>query len=123
MHRDLPRLEKDDLLGRLAAGHAAGITVVTPNRRLAQFLRAEFDATRLAAGLTAWESPDLLPVESLVERMWEDGLYSELAPEMPVLLGAVQERALWQHAIAAHRPEGRLFSTEAAAGQCAGAWE
>ena len=59
MHRDLPRLEKLDLLARLAQGHAAGITVVTPNRRLAQFLRAEFDDTRVAAGLQAWESPDI----------------------------------------------------------------
>jgi probable DNA repair protein len=123
MHRDLPRLEKDDLLGRLAAGHSAGITVATPNRRLAQFLRAEFDATRVAAGLSAWESPEILPIEALVQRLWEDALYSDLAPEMPVLLGEVQERALWQHAIEARRPEARLFSVEGAAVQCAAAWQ
>src|SRR4051812_38651387 len=76
MHRDLPRLEKKDLLARLAAGHAAAVTVVTPNRRLAQSLRAQFDGTRVEAGLHAWESPDILPMGSLVERMWEDALFS-----------------------------------------------
>ena len=124
MHRDLPRLEKEDLLGRLAAGHAAGISVVTPNRRLAQFLRAEFDATRIAAGLRAWESADILPLEALVERMWEDALFSEVAAEMPVLLSAAQEGALWHQAVAAHRPPERgLFSAEAASAQCAQAWQ
>ena len=119
MHRDLPRLEKTDLFSRLAGGHAAGFTVVTPNRRLAQFLRAEFDRGREAEGLTAWESADILPIGALVERFWDDALYSELAPGIPVLLGEVQERALWQYAVAQHRPQDRLFSTEAAAAQCA----
>ncbi|HSW82935.1 MAG TPA: PD-(D/E)XK nuclease family protein, partial [Usitatibacter sp.] len=122
MHRDLPRLEKAELLARLAEGHGARITVVTPNRRLAQFLRAEFDRGREAQGLAAWESADILPVEAFVVRLWEDALYSELAAEMAVLLGEVQERALWQEAVGRHRPEDRLFSTEAAAAQCAEAW-
>ena len=122
MHRDLPRLEKTQLLARLAAGHAARITVVTPNRRLSQFLRTEFDRSRESAGLEAWESADILPVDAFVHRLWEDALYSDLAPEMPVLLGEVQERALWQQSVALHRPEGRLFSTDAAASQCAEAW-
>ncbi|HUQ29601.1 MAG TPA: PD-(D/E)XK nuclease family protein [Usitatibacter sp.] len=123
MHRDLPRLEKTELLARLAQGHGAGIAVATPNRRLAQSLTAEFDRIRQAEGLSAWESADILPLGTLVERMWEDALYSDLASEMPVLLGAVQEQALWQHAVATHRPEARLFSTEAAAAQCAQAWQ
>jgi probable DNA repair protein len=124
MHRDLPRWEKAELLARLAAGHEARITVVTPNRRLAQFLREEFDASRIAAGLNAWESADILPLGALVERMWEEALFSELAAEMPVLLSPAQEGALWHQAVAAHRPPERgLFSAEAAAAQCAQAWQ
>jgi len=124
MHRDLPRLEKTDLLARLAEGHAAGITVVTPNRRVAQFLRADFDRDRVRAGEKSWESCDVLPLESLVERMWEDALFSQLATEMPILLSAVQEGALWHQSIGAHRPPERgLFSAQAAAAQCAQAWQ
>ena len=37
-------LSKPELFGRLAQGHAAGITVLTPNRRLSEALVAEFDA-------------------------------------------------------------------------------
>jgi ATP-dependent helicase/nuclease subunit B len=123
MHRDLPRLEKNELLARLAAGHDARITVATPNRRLAQSLRADFDQSRLAQGALAWESADILPFGALVERMWDDALYSELAPEMPVLLGPVQELALWQQAVANRRPDARLFSDEAAAAECARSWQ
>ena len=34
-------LSKAELFERLAAGHAAGITVVTPNDRLSKALKAE----------------------------------------------------------------------------------
>ena len=36
-------VSKAGSLRRLAEGHAAGVTVVTPNKRLAQALMAEFD--------------------------------------------------------------------------------
>ena len=123
MHRDLPRLEKGELLARLGEGHAARITVATPNRRLAQALRGDFDRAQVACGRSTWETADILPFDAVVERIWDDALYSEIAAEMPVLLGAVQERALWRQAVSAHRPEGKLFSVEAAAGDCAEAWK
>src|SRR5262249_40210384 len=77
---------------------------------------------RQEAGLSAWEAADILPIEAFVERLWEDALYSELGPEMPVLLGAAQERALWEQCIAERRPDDRLFSTPAAAAQSMDAW-
>ena len=52
----LPALEREELFAQLAAGHAAGVTVVTPNRRLALALAGEFDRRQLAAGRTAWET-------------------------------------------------------------------
>ena len=122
MHRDLPRLEKHDVLARLAEGPQAGLAVLTPNNRLAQALRADFDRGREAAGLAAWEAADILPFEAFVERLWEDALYSELAPEIPALLAPAQERALWEQCIEARRPDERLFSTPAAAAQCMDAW-
>src|SRR5256885_12575357 len=59
-----------ELFQRLAEGHAARITVVTPNRRLAQALTAEFDAFQIGKGLTVWEAPDILPFGAFVERLW-----------------------------------------------------
>ena len=37
-------LAKVDLFAHLEHGHAAQVTVVTPNKRLSQSLQAEFDA-------------------------------------------------------------------------------
>ena len=90
---DFPRLTKAELFARLAEGIQAGVTVITPNRRLAQELAREFDAERIAHGLQAWEAADILPFGSFVERSWESAVYSELG-DTPLLLSAAQEQAL-----------------------------
>ncbi len=122
MHRDLPRLEKPELFERLAHGHAARLTVVTPNRRLAHALRREFDAAQLAQGLAAWETPDILPFDGLVKRLWEDALYCDLACGIPVLLSDTQEQMLWEDAIHAARHALPIYSAAPAATQCRAAW-
>lgn len=114
---------KQELLERLAAGHAARITVVTPNRRLAQELAREFDAGQAAKDLKVWETADILPVSAFVERLYEDALYSDLASKLPLLLTPAQSRALWEAAIRESRfGEGMLAVSQAAA-DAARAWE
>jgi ATP-dependent helicase/nuclease subunit B len=111
-------LSKDELFGRLAQGHAAGITVVTPNRRLSHALMLEFDDFQGAKGLTVWEAPDILPLGAFVERLWEEALYSERGGELPLLLSGAQEEALWQEIL---EHSGLLIVPQAAA-QCRDAW-
>src|SRR5437870_2837046 len=111
-----------ELFQRLAEGHAARITVVTPNRRLAQALTAEFDAFQIGKGLTVWEAPDILPFGAFVERLWEDALYSELGDKLPLLLTPAQEQLLWQEVIASSREGKDLLFTETAAAHCRDAW-
>ena len=91
-----PLLTRPDLFARLEKGHAEQVTVVTPNRRLAQGLRREFDAHQIAKGLTVWEAPDILPFGAFVERLWEDALYSDLGEKLPLLLTPAQEQHLWE---------------------------
>src|SRR5258706_15576657 len=93
---DFPRFTKAQLFARLAEGLQAGVTVITPNRRLAQELAREFDADRIASGLQVWENADVLPFGSFVERLWESAVYSELGAGIPTLLSASQEQALWE---------------------------
>ena len=69
-------LSKADLFARLAEGHAAGVTVVTPNKRLSQALMARIRRFSDRKNLTVWEAPDILPFGAFVERLWEDALYS-----------------------------------------------
>src|SRR5712692_1660079 len=119
----LPILEKSELFGRLAPGHAAGLTVVTPNRRLAAALARDFDSHQTARGLASWESADILPFPALVERLYEDALYSELATRLPILLSSAEEQALWEEVIAASESGKALLSATSAAALAREAWE
>ena len=115
-------LAKPDLLARLEQGHVAEITVVTPNRRLAQDLQREFDAHQIAKGLTVWEAPDILPFGAFVERLWEDALYSPIAEmrgeSFPLLLTGAQEKHIWQEIL----KDSDFLLKEATALQCREAW-
>src|SRR5438105_1647882 len=111
-------LSQSQLFARLAEGHAARITVVTPNRRLAHSLTLDFDDYQLARGLTSWEAADILPFGSWVERLWEEALYSDLGESLPLLLTPAQEQHLWEGILA---KSGLLIVPQAAA-QCREAW-
>ncbi|HUX24089.1 MAG TPA: hypothetical protein VMV87_05675, partial [Burkholderiales bacterium] len=115
-------LSKFELFARLAAGLAGGLTVLTPNRRLAQALAREFDAAQAALGGSAWESADILPYDAILVRFYEDLLYSERASGLPVLLTPAQESALWEDIIRrSHAGEALLAIPETAA-LAADAW-
>ncbi|MFN2646826.1 MAG: PD-(D/E)XK nuclease family protein [Burkholderiales bacterium] len=111
-------LETSSLLARLAGGHAARITVVTPNQRLAHRLTLEFDDYQIARGLTSWEAADILPFAAFVERLWEDALYSDAGEDLPLLLTPAQEQHLWERILA----ESGLLIVPQAAAQCREAW-
>src|SRR5262245_10233014 len=112
-------VDKATLFARLAEGHAAGITVVTPNRRLARTLKSEFDVFQGNKNLTVWEDADILPLDSFVERLYEDSLYADPNGKQPQLLSASQEQALWESVLA---KSGLLAVAETAA-RCAEAWK
>ncbi|HVJ23617.1 MAG TPA: hypothetical protein VM756_06745, partial [Burkholderiales bacterium] len=111
-------LSKSDLFARLAEGHAAGVTVVTPNKRLSQALMAEFDVFQTQKNLTVWEAPDILPFGAFVERVWEDALYSDLGEKLPLLLTPAQEQHLWEQIVG----DLNFLLKEGAARQAREAW-
>src|SRR3989304_3827633 len=120
---ELPRILKSELLGRLAAGHAARTSVVTPNQRLAAALGRDFDAHQIASGLAAWEAADILPLAAFVERLYEDALYSELASRLPILLSGAQEQALWEDIVRGSEAGRALLSAPSAAALAREAWQ
>lgn len=115
---DLP---KSALLDRLAGGHAARITVVTPNRRLAQALAADFDRAQSGAGKSSWETADILPFSAFVARLYEDALYAEGGERLPRLVSPDEESCLWEEIVGAAHPG--LLSVGAAAAQAREAWQ
>ncbi len=118
-----PTLPKRQLFERLAQGHAARVTVVTPNQRLAAALVRDFDACQIARGLASWESADVLPFSAFVERLYEDAFYSELASGLPILLSPAQEQSLWEEVITASDAGKALLSAPSAAALAREAWQ
>ena len=114
-----PPLSRSDLLERLAQGHAARVTVVTPSRRLAHALTLDFDEFQVNRNLASWEAADILPIGAFVERLWEDALYSDLGEKLPLLLTPAQEQHLWERIL---EKSGLLVVPQAAA-QCRKAWQ
>ena len=117
-----PVVQKRELFAYLATGHSEGITVVTPNRRLAQTLAREFDDLQIASGLTVWETADILPIGAFVERLYQDALYSDIAARLPLLLTGAQEQEIWQAAIRASEWGEVLLGVPRAAADCRKAW-
>jgi len=115
---ELPFLKKSALFERLALGAAAGVTVVTPNKRLSQALMLEFDAFQIGKALSVWEAPDILPFGAFVQRLYEGGLYADLSAELPMLLTPAQEEEVWKQVVGG----SGLLAVEGAAAKCRDAW-
>ena len=111
-----------DLFALLAEGAQAGITVVTPNRRLAVELARGFARRQIDSGRLTWESPDILPLGAFVERCYEEAVYSDHGAGLPVLLADSQARELWEQAIRASRWSGALFDVPQTAARAMEAW-
>ncbi len=118
----LAPVSKSELLARLAEGHAARVTVVTPNARLSRELSREFDQGQIDKGLPVWETADILPFSAFAERLYEDALYSDIAAQLPLLLTDAQEQALWESAIRASEWGEALLAVPQAASDCVKAW-
>lgn len=109
-----------ELFSQLAEGHAARVTVLTPNLRLAQALTREFDARQVARGLASWEAPDILPLQAFLARAWDDALHAEGGDALAELLTPAEEQHLWEEAIRDSRRE--LLAVAQTAAQCRDAW-
>jgi probable DNA repair protein len=123
MQSPFASLARDALFERMARGHAGALTVLTPNRRLAAALARDFDDSRAAAGLAAWESADVLPWAAFVERLWDEAMHAPASGELALLLSPEEEAALWESVVADSRHARDLFSASATARMCRDAWQ
>ncbi|MGE5645032.1 MAG: PD-(D/E)XK nuclease family protein [Acidobacteriota bacterium] len=91
--------------------------VVTASNRLARTLRERHNAGAAARGERAWASPEILPWEAWISKLWEAALYSG---KTPVRIGEEAARALWERIIAASGNE--LLQLPATACAASEAW-
>ncbi|KIO50171.1 PD-(D/E)XK nuclease family protein [Nitrosospira sp. NpAV] len=120
---NFPQAPLSNIFADLAVGLKAGLTVITPNRRLAIALKREFDECQAARGIAAWHAADILPFSTFIERLYEEAFYSGQAPELPVLLTPAQEQILWEDAIRRSDTGGDLLAIGAAARLAREAWQ
>ena len=120
---NFPYVLLSDIFADLAAGLKAGVTVITPNRRLTIALKREFDEGQSTRAIAAWHSADILPFPAFIERLYEEAFYSGQASELPVLLTPAQEQILWEDAISRSDTGGALLAIGAAARLAREAWQ
>ncbi len=70
-------------------------TVLTPNRRLAATLLKQYNQQQKELGRTTWDTADILPLSSWVERLMQSDISQSFAPT-PLLLKSPQEKILWE---------------------------
>ncbi len=107
-------------MDRLLRQLTPGTTLLTANQRQAAQLRASHDRQQRVANCV-WESPDILPWEAWLQRLWgEVTLVDEAAP---LLLTALQERLLWERVIRESPLGERLLQPAPAARRAQEAWQ
>jgi probable DNA repair protein len=77
-----------------------GATVLTPTERLSRELTRQFGEAQRKRGAAAWPTPDILPFNAFLRGVWRDWLFTAAGPSAPVLLNSLQERAVFEKAIA-----------------------
>ncbi|MBV9576016.1 MAG: hypothetical protein JO149_05290, partial [Gammaproteobacteria bacterium] len=71
------------------------MTVVTPNRRLAASLSKLYHQHQLAQQTLCWQTPDILPLSTWIERSFNQSIVNEFNAR-PYLLNNLQEQFLWE---------------------------
>ncbi|MBX3641388.1 MAG: PD-(D/E)XK nuclease family protein [Nitrosomonas sp.] len=115
-------LSREKLFKRLSTGTTAA-TVVTSNRRLAQALLSDFSQYQLNRQLVVWQTPDILPFASFLERIYLNALYSVPDTNLPLLLTAVQSHMLWEKVIQSDEAGSALLNITQAARLAFDAWQ
>lgn len=76
-----------------------GVTIVTGNKRLAGVTRQSFEQAAINKGLEVWPTPDVLPWDAWLQRVWEEAVVSGGAPAPELLLTSQQEQRIWEDII------------------------
>lgn len=91
-----------DLNRRCLAHLDAGGLILTADLRQARILRRLHDRSRVEAGLDAWATAQVLPLDAWLAREWR--LACAERPALPVAQPAVAMRWLWRQRVAADAP-------------------
>lgn len=97
------------------------MTLITPNRRLSATLHKRYQQDQLQKKKTAWETPDILPLSSWLERLWHDYASKQMKLS-PLLLNATQEHFLWESIILRTKENEQLLQISETAELAKSGW-
>lgn len=106
----------------LLAALQSGALVVTPNRRLARWIRQEFDVAQRDRGLSAWPTPPILPYPQWLEMLWDEAIARHGEFDQPLLLTPPQSALQWRQIVDADADRVPLLDVRGAAALAAEAW-
>jgi probable DNA repair protein len=106
----------------LLAALQSGALVVTPNRRLARWVRREFDLAQRDCGLSAWPTPPILPYPQWLEMLWDEAIARHGEFDQPLLLTPSQSALQWRQIVDADADRVPLLDVRGAAAVAAEAW-
>ncbi len=118
----LPAITRDEVFAHLAQSPTGGITVLTPNHRLALALQRQFGDFQVVQGKALWESADILPWSGFLERAWHEALYAD-TPALPLPLSSAQAHALWENLLRSSVAGETLLAVADAARLAHEAWQ
>jgi ATP-dependent helicase/nuclease subunit B len=100
---------------------ARGATLITVNALLARFFAREFHAWQKEQGRTVWRPPDVLPLDSFLNRCWTECVWGGSARGF-TLLSPLQEQVLWEQVIRASPSGETLLRIPETARSAAATW-
>ena len=83
----------------LDAALATGVTIVTPNNRLARTLVARYDAAMAHAGRATWAAARALPWQSWLDTLWLDALAAHALADPRPVVAAPAAAFLWDRIV------------------------
>jgi probable DNA repair protein len=72
-------------------------TCITSTQRLSRALLHSYNQVQVKKGQMSWDTPDILPWSSWLQRLWSQSLVKQVSP--PRLLNQWQSRSLWESII------------------------
>lgn len=97
------------------------VTVLTPNRRLAATLHKLYQEQCLTQQLACWQTPDILPLSTWIERLWKEFTSNQVAAA-PLLLSPMQEQYMWEKILVSMKESEELLQIAEAATLAKNAW-
>jgi len=118
-------LSRTDLHAALAHAPAGATAVVCASARLAQQLGEEYARHQGAAGVLAWETPQILGLDAFLQAQHEAAAFDlqRAGQALPPLLSAHAERLLWRLVVAQSSGELPLLREAEAARLAQEAWQ